>query len=72
MEIGTKVRNKNGGALMTVIRTTPQGYIICEWHDGWRLRQEMFFPKMLMAEPTPPTPGGGIDPSDASSLAGGP
>jgi uncharacterized protein YodC (DUF2158 family) len=49
MEIGTKVRLKDvAGAVMTVQRITPHGYVDCAWRDATgRLREQIFFPELL-------------------------
>ena len=58
MEVGSKVRHKTGGGpLMTVVRKTAQGYLVCEWHEPRHTRQErMFFPETLMEETSSPGP----------------
>jgi uncharacterized protein YodC (DUF2158 family) len=58
MEVGAKVRHKTrGGPLMTVVRKTEQGYLVCEWHEPRHTRQErMFFPETLMEETSSPGP----------------
>lgn len=53
MEIGAKVRLLSGGPAMTVMRTTAQGYIVCEWQDGGR-HERMFFPELLVLEDAAP------------------
>jgi uncharacterized protein YodC (DUF2158 family) len=51
MEIGTKVRHKSGGPLMTVTRKTEAGYLVCEWQDADGVRRErMVFPELLVEE----------------------
>ena len=58
MKVGAKVRHKTGGGpLMTVVRKTEQGYLVCEWHEPRHTRQErMFFPEALVEETPSPGP----------------
>ena len=48
MEIGTKVRLKTGGPVMTVTKKTGTGYLVCTWYEAVLRRERMFFPELVV------------------------
>ena len=57
MEIGTKVRLKTGGSVMTVKERTAAGYLVCTWYEAGVLKRErMFFPELLVVVEEEPPP----------------
>jgi uncharacterized protein YodC (DUF2158 family) len=56
MEIGTKVRLKTGGPVMTVTKSTATGYLGCTWYEAVLKRERMFFPELVVVVEEEPPP----------------